>query len=112
MLRDVILAREIDLMFCNYTLRLGILAETMGFEPTKRVNVYSLSRGSCVKKQAPFECSRHPKNTGDSCKITVRTRMSVSSHNIDTHWWTFESLALSVSDSFASKGVKENNLND
>ena len=97
------------MMLSNYTLRIGILAETMGFEPTKRVNVYSLSRGSCVKKQAPFECSRHPLITGDSSKITGRTRMSVSSHTIDTHWWTFESLALSVSDSFVSKGVKEDN---
>ena len=109
-LRDVILVKENELMLSNYTLRIGNLAETMGFEPTKRVNVYSLSRGQRVKKQAPFECSRHPSNTGHSSKITRDTRTSVSSHTIDTHRWTFGWLALSVSDSFVPKGVKENKV--
>ena len=107
-LRDVILVKENELMLSNYTLRIGNLAETMGFEPTKRFHVYSLSRGCCVIKQAPFECSRHPKNTGLSANITICARTSVSSHTTDTLWWTLESLALSVSDSYVPKGVKEN----
>ena len=101
---------RIEPLALNHHVNIGGVAETKGFEPSKRFHVYSLSRGQRVTKQAPFECSRHPKNTGHSSRLTRHTRTSVSSHTIDTHWWTFESLAISVSDSFVPKGVKENKV--
>jgi len=99
---------RIEPLALNHHVNIGGVAETKGFEPSKRFHVYSLSRGCCVIKQAPFECSRHPKNTGLSANITICARTSVSSHTTDTLWWTLESLALSVSDSYVPKGVKEN----
>ena len=99
---------RIEPLSLNHHVIIGGMAETKGFEPSKRFHVYSLSRGCCATKQAPNECSRHPKNTGLSSNINICARTSVTSHTADTLWLHFESLAPSVSDSYAPKGVKEN----
>ena len=109
MIRESLNSTWIEPLVLHHLKKTGVVAETKGFEPSRPSRAYSLSRGCCDSKQAPFECSRHPKNTGHFLKTICCTRTSVSSHKSDTDWWTSESLAPSVSDSFASKGVKEKN---